>query len=222
MALESPFEPGSETSPKRHLTLEEALAWVPGNNGLLVLGNSAGSVLSLSVPVIVKRLADGAPVLESHLPRTRSETLEAAQQSAPATFIFRVGEHFVDPHWIRRPPHAPTETKLVFEVRGDLQLVPHASPEAIASLDRVRLEKQRLYQISSPFKVSDLESAYLHEHLSKIFFFRLTISQIVTEQLMALQHLDQGCQERVIRHLESRSSIEAQQAVALIRQFGNE
>jgi predicted FMN-binding regulatory protein PaiB len=221
MALESSFTSESAATAPRQLTLEDALAWIPGSNALVSVGEVRAAASSLSVPVIVTRLADGTATLESHLPRSRGEVLEAAIHSLPASFVFRIGEHYVDPHWIRRPPHAPTETKLVFELRGRLEVVPHATPEAIQSLDRVRLAKQQYYQISSPFKTADLESAYLRELLAKIFFFRLVIQEVLTHQLMALQHLDQGCQERVIRHLESRSNIEAQQAVALIRHFGS-
>jgi len=212
LAQSAPSE-GTRRSPPQ-LSLDDALAWIPGNNGILMIGTD-----SFSVPVLVKRSPGGGAALEAHLPRFREEAFKAAARGDSARFLFRVGEHYIDPHWIRRPPHAPTETKLVFEARGTLQLLNFSTFSAVASLDRMRSEKQKFLQVSSPFKTEDLDSGYLADHISQIFFFSLELEEILTHQLMYLQHLDHACRERVLRHLENRASLESQQAIRLIRQF---
>jgi predicted FMN-binding regulatory protein PaiB len=198
------------------LALEPALALVPLCDGNLLVGD----LPALSLPFAVERRASpDRPVLMTHFDRARTAHHAALQPSAGAAPIVRAqfvaGFHYIDPSWIPRSPHAPTEVKAVFELRGRAALPRRDRDAALATLAAVTRQKQRLFAPNSPWRLESLDPAYADRLLPHIVEVEIEIEHFHLTRLMVLQHLSPEHREQVRRTLRSLDTPCARAATTL-------
>ncbi len=195
------------------LSLEEALDLTRYADGLLLLD----SLPALSLPFVCE--VNGSAKLVSHFERARNDYLQAVLQEGIARVCFVVGFHYIDPEWISRVPHAPTEVKAVFEFRGKIKILERAANLTLEMLGRVTEHKQLVYASNSKFQVSSLPENYTERLLPHIVEFTIEPEELHVSRLMVLQHLSISQRKEVINKLQTLGDSTARVAIELIERF---
>jgi len=174
----------------------------------------------LSLPFVVESdPKSGSEILISHFEGSRTDFRNALASENVVSASFVVGFHYIDPTWIPREPHAPTEIKAVFEFSGPAQILTRSSEDTLRMLQQVTMAKQQLFAPSADWSVSDLPPEYTAKLLPQIVEFSLEPKHFTVSRLMVLQHLEMKHRRAVLERLERSNSPCARGAAALLRMF---
>jgi len=172
----------------------------------------------LSVPFTLER-GDEQFSLRSHFPAFRKNLIAQIENEAELEVLFTCGEYYVDPEWVLRENHAPTEIKVVFSVRGAARFVDCTQEEAIAHLDRVTQFRQMLFQPSSQFSVWQLPDDYYAEQLPQILQIEIDVEEVAVSQVMALLHLIPEHRSYLMQKLDQQTNPQARFASLIMHFF---
>jgi predicted FMN-binding regulatory protein PaiB len=197
---------------KPSLPLEKALNLVGLADGLL----RVPGLTALSLPCVVEKRENPARhVLVTHFERARETYVSALRATPPVTVHFVVGFHYIDPSWIARSPHAPTEVKAVFEISGKATLVDRAHADTLAMMETVTRAKQSLYSPGSDWRISALPESYVSRLFPMICELEIEIEQYELSRLMVLDHLSTEHREHVISMLRDSDNPSSRAALRL-------
>ncbi len=168
------------------LPLEKALELISLADGNLCVRNLP--ILSLPCVVESRNLPDRS-VIVTHLERAREEYIRALCDKPQVRLQFVVGFHYIDPSWIPRSPHAPTEVKAAFEIIGQAKLLERHHDETLSMLQKVTEAKQAMFAPESEWSVQGLPSQYTERLFPMIAEVEIEIQEFQLSRLMVLQHL---------------------------------
>jgi predicted FMN-binding regulatory protein PaiB len=168
------------------LPLEKALELVPLADGNLCVND----LPLLSLPCIMERRElPSRLVIVTHLDRSRESYLSALLDKPAVRIQFVIAFHYIDPEWIPRSPHAPTEVKAVFEIRGRASLLTRDETKTTAMMDTLTKAKQMLFSPKSTWKIGDLPAKYIERLFPMIAEVEVEPDEYHLSRLMVLQHL---------------------------------
>lgn len=171
----------------------------------------------ISVPFTAER-DDRGFYLRSHFPAFRRNLVDQIENSGKLEVLFDCGECYVDPEWVLRENHAPTEIKVVFTVQGAVRFIECSKDESIDHLDRVTRFRQLIFSPESEFSVRELPDHYYADQLPQILHLEVDIERIKVSQVMALRHLITEHRAHALKILEKRGDPHSKVA-ALIMNF---
>lgn len=194
------------------LPLSKALELVPLADGVLRIGD----LPMLSLPCVVEPGAgDGQPVVITHFERGREAYMEALRASPVVTLHFVIGYHYIDPSWIPRQPHAPTEVKAVFEISGRARLIDRPEATTLAMMDDLTRAKQEIYTPGTDWQVSSLPAEYTGRLFPMITELEIEPTDYHLSRLMALEHLSPEHRQSILHRLQIANSPCARAALKL-------
>ncbi len=172
----------------------------------------------ISIPFTVEHRG-GSFLLRSHFPAFRTGLADQIRKQGRIEVLFDLGEYYIDPEWVLRPNHAPTEVKLLFTVEGTAAFVEASADDAIDHLDRVTGYRQALNRPNSAFSVRDLPEAYYADQLPQILHIEVAIERIRVTQAMALLHLIPEHRQHVLDRLDELDDAHSKLAGLILRVF---
>jgi len=194
------------------LPLDKALELVPLADGVLRIGD----LPMLSLPCVVEsRSADGRPVIITHFERARDTYLEALRANPVVTLHFVTGHHYIDPSWIPRHPHAPTEVKAVFEISGTARLIDRPAAETLSMMHQLTRARQALYSPGSDWQIDSLPADYTDRLFPMIAEVEIEPAHYHLSRLMVLEHLSPAHRQSILDRLQAADSPCARAALRL-------
>lgn len=124
------------------------------------------------------------------------------------------GPWFIDPSWVPRQPHAPTEIKLSFSVQGTVRPLTRAPSSILNDFGLITRNRQAQFASSSNWEVSDMTAEYRDGLLARLVEFEISVESIAPVQVMAMQHLNVDEREQLISVLDQQPGYAG--AVALL------
>ena len=181
------------------LCINKALELISLSDGILAIAD----LPMLSLPCVMEKRQNDLPVIVTHFERSRDSYITAIEKNPFLRIQFVVGFHYIDPTWIPRQPHAPTEVKAVFEFSGKASLIDRPNTETLAMLNSVTLAKQKIYAPESKWSVFGLPQDYLNPLFPKIVELEIEPEKYNLSRLMVLSHLSEEHRQIVISKLKS-------------------
>ena len=198
------------------IAFEQILRFIDGADGFFCCGD----LPALSIPFVVEQSGGSATLLVSHFAANRNEYREALRSGQEIRLIFQYGHYYIDPSWINCSPHAPTETKAVFEFRGTGTIFNWNEDQTLSMLDRVTVAQRRKFNSVDEWSLKNLPDSYVKKLLPHITVFGVRVENFHLGQLMALEHLSYSERTKIVSELRSRpKDVMAVEAASLIEFF---